>query len=315
LRAPHAPSRRGAAAYFPHALPPGSFAAAARFTREPCPRSSCPAFHSNRANAPRRHGPPPTRPQPNSIPDPDDDERPAAQSNRPAVYFVPAVGTYFSRYQGRFVTLNRHRHENNRPALLPGADATTLLRPRESFTLRIFSRDKGLARAPAHFSTQIEDNKLSPSQVKDVLAGGGRFPGRERDEAEVHEALKFAVAERARKGLLTERTVQTIHGLVLTGKKKATPYRDGQNVIRDGRTGAMVSLPPEAKDVPRLMKELVVWIEKEIRRDELPVPVIAGLVHYQFATIHPYFDGNGRTARLLTTHCTRNGSFRRRSLV
>ena len=34
---------------------------------------------------------------------------------------------------------------------------------------------------------------------------------------------------------------------------------------------------------------------------ELPVPVIAALAHYQFATIHPYLDGNGRTARLLTT--------------
>jgi Fic family protein len=163
-----------------------------------------------------------------------------------------------------------------------------------------------------HFSTQIEGNKLSPSQVKDVLIGGGRFPGRERDEAEVrnyYEALKFVVAEGARKGLLTERTVQVVHGLVLTGKKKASPYRDGQNVIRDGRTGTMVYLPPEAKDVPRLVKDLVVWIEKEVRRDELPVPVIAGLAHYQFATIHPYFDGNGRAARLLTTLILHRGGY------
>jgi Fic family protein len=34
---------------------------------------------------------------------------------------------------------------------------------------------------------------------------------------------------------------------------------------------------------------------------ELPAPIIAGLAHYQFATIHPYYDGNGRTARLLTS--------------
>src|SRR6266446_2408388 len=123
-----------------------------------------------------------------------------------------------------------------------------------------------------HFSTQIEGNKLSPSQVKDVLAGGGRFPGRERDEAEVrnyYEALTFVGAEGGRKRLLTERTVKEIHGLVLTGKKKATPYRDGQNIIRDGRTGAIVYLPPEAKDVPRLMTDVISWIEREIRRDEL----------------------------------------------
>lgn len=163
-----------------------------------------------------------------------------------------------------------------------------------------------------HFSTQIEGNKLSPSQVKEVLAGGGKFPGRERDEAEVrnyYEALQFVVAEGARKGALTEQVVRQIHGLVLTGKKKATPYRDGQNVIRDGRSGAIVYLPPEAKDVARLMKDLVTWIEAEIRRDELPVPVIAGLAHYQFATIHPYFDGNGRTARLVTTLILHRGGY------
>src|SRR5947208_2257867 len=46
------------------------------------------------------------------------------------------------------------------------------------------------------------------------------------------------------------------------------------------------------------MKGLVSWINKI---EELPCPLIAGIAHYQFATIHPYFDGNGRTARLLTT--------------
>ncbi|ETW92370.1 MAG: hypothetical protein ETSY2_53605, partial [Candidatus Entotheonella gemina] len=35
--------------------------------------------------------------------------------------------------------------------------------------------------------------------------------------------------------------------------------------------------------------------------DELPIPIVAALAHYQLATIHPYFDGNGRAARLLTT--------------
>jgi Fic family protein len=60
-------------------------------------------------------------------------------------------------------------------------------------------------------------------------------------------------------------------------------------------------MPPEAKDVPALMRDLIRWINKEIKAKHLPVPVIAALAHYQFATIHPYFDGNGRTARLLTS--------------
>jgi Fic family protein len=87
---------------------------------------------------------------------------------------------------------------------------------------------------------------------------------------------------------------------VMDGKAKPTPYRDGQNVIRDGGSGSIVYMPPEAKDVAGMMRELVSWINNEITQSELPVPIVAAIAHYQFATIHPYYDGNGRTARLLT---------------
>ena len=60
-------------------------------------------------------------------------------------------------------------------------------------------------------------------------------------------------------------------------------------------------MPPEAVDVPSLMADLLAWINDELDRGELPVPIIAGIAHYQYATIHPYSDGNGRTARLLTS--------------
>ena len=81
---------------------------------------------------------------------------------------------------------------------------------------------------------------------------------------------------------------------------KPTRYRDGQNVIRDSRSGAIVYLPPEARDVPPLMEDLVMWLDQTGYSD-LPCPLRAAVAHYQFATIHPYYDGNGRTARLLTS--------------
>ncbi len=154
-----------------------------------------------------------------------------------------------------------------------------------------------------HFSTQIEGNQLTPPQVQAVVEGEGNFPGRERDEAEVKNY--FAALEHVERlgretTRLTEKEIRAIHGLVLTGKPKATPYRDGQNVIREGRTGRIVYMPPEANDVPDLMRNLVRWVNESLAEGELPVPVAAALAHYQFATIHPYFDGNGRTARLLT---------------
>jgi Fic family protein len=155
-----------------------------------------------------------------------------------------------------------------------------------------------------HYSTMIEGNRLDPDQVEEVLKHHGHFPGRERDEHEVkgYYAALTQVEKWAAQGVsITEKMIQTLHGLVMAnGKENAKPtaYRDGQNVIRDGRTKAIVYMPPECKDVKNLMTGMVDWINKHT---ELPCPIIAGIAHYQFATIHPYYDGNGRTARLLTT--------------
>ncbi len=154
-----------------------------------------------------------------------------------------------------------------------------------------------------HYSTQIEGNRLTQQQVEEVIQGG-TFPNRERDETEVKnyfQALDFldtfinTVTTHIR-----EQDIQTLHGLVMDGKPRSTPYRDGQNVIRDSGSLSIVYLPPEAKDVSELMKSLITWINTEIEKSDLPMPIIAAIAHYQFATIHPYYDGNGRTARLLT---------------
>jgi len=170
-------------------------------------------------------------------------------------------------------------------------------------TARLFS---------THYSTMIEGNRLTQGQVAEVIGGGQHFPGRERDQDEVkgYYAALEEVERLAKKGdKVSEVAVQKLHALVMGGGRtrvKATPYRDAQNVIRDARTQAIVYLPPEAKDVPRLMKQFVGWIN---RHDDLPVPVKAGIAHYQFATIHPYYDGNGRTGRLLTTLILHLGTY------
>jgi len=56
------------------------------------------------------------------------------------------------------------------------------------------------------------------------------------------------------------------------------------------------------------MSALVAWAN-EAEKSGLPVPLIARLVHYQFVTIHPYYDGNGRTARLLATFILHKGGY------
>ena len=153
-----------------------------------------------------------------------------------------------------------------------------------------------------HFSTQIEGNRLTQAQVEETLRGA-RFPGRERDETEVknyYRALEEVEKLSGETTLIQEIDIQRIHGLVMQGRSVPTPYRDGQNVVRDSASGRIIYMPPEASDVVALMAELVSWTTSEIERSELPIPLVAALAHYQFATIHPYYDGNGRTARLLT---------------
>lgn len=155
-----------------------------------------------------------------------------------------------------------------------------------------------------HYSTQIEGNRLTAAEVQKVIAGQGGFPGRERDEREVKSyylALDKCEAMAGLKRPLRESDIRLLHGLVMYGKAKPTAYRDGQNVIRESGSGGIVYLPPEAHDVPGLMRDLLEWVNGEIETRQLPPPVTAALAHYQFATIHPYYDGNGRTARLLTT--------------
>jgi len=163
-----------------------------------------------------------------------------------------------------------------------------------------------------HYSTMIEGNQLNPEQVKEVVSHEGHFPGRERDEKEVrgyYAALAQLEQYVAQHHPITEKTIQTLHALVMSDGRtrvKSTSYRDGQNVIRDSSTGTIVYLPPASKDVTGLMRNLVAWIKES---SDLPCPIVAAIAHYQFATIHPYYDGNGRTARLLTTLILHRGGY------
>ncbi len=155
-----------------------------------------------------------------------------------------------------------------------------------------------------HYSTMIEGNRMRLDEIDVILKHEGHFPGREREEHEIrgYYAALTQVEKWAATGTpVSEKMIQSLHALVMgDGKSKVKPtsYRDGQNVIRDARTRAIVYLPPEAKDVKDLMGAMASWINTN---RELPCALRAAITHYQFATIHPYYDGNGRTARLLTT--------------
>jgi Fic family protein len=163
-----------------------------------------------------------------------------------------------------------------------------------------------------HYSTMIEGNLLTQEQVVLVVKDDAHFPGRQRDEFEVkgyYTALSFIEQWSLRPNTISENQIQLLHAYVMSGGKtrvKPSDYRDGQNVIRDSASHKIVYMPPEAHDVPQLMRSLVNWLNTDT---DLPLPLKAAIAHYQFATIHPYFDGNGRTARLLTTLILHQGGY------
>jgi Fic family protein len=164
-----------------------------------------------------------------------------------------------------------------------------------------------------HYSTRIEGNRLTLEQAEQVIQQKGiAIQGREHDVREVRnywETLSRVEDWAAQGRIFSEDLIRRLHALVEFGKRaKPTPYRDGQNIIRDSTSGAIVYLPPQAEDVPELMAGIVNWVNNA-EREQVPIPLIAGLAHYQFVTIHPYYDGNGRTARLLATFLLHRGGY------
>jgi Fic family protein len=161
-----------------------------------------------------------------------------------------------------------------------------------------------------HYSTAIEGNRLTLKETEMVVQQGQQFPGRESDVQEVeryYQALQQMEKWVEGGQIITEERIRKLHAILYSGgRARPTPYRDGQNVIREAG-GGIVYMPPEAEDVPGFMKELVAWIYQA--KEEMPIPVVAGVAHYQFETIHPFFDGNGRTGRMLTTWILYQGGY------
>jgi Fic family protein len=157
-----------------------------------------------------------------------------------------------------------------------------------------------------HHSTRIEGNRLTLAEAEAVVRGRRvSFAGRKRDVGEVERYWK-ALAQVHKWAEddtpLSENLVRKLHAMVEKGPRShPSPYRQVQNFVHDSGSGEIVFAPPESHDVPKLMTEMVAWIRDAERKAQPAVPIAAALAHYQLVTIHPFLDGNGRTARLLAT--------------
>ncbi|OGR78279.1 MAG: hypothetical protein A3I11_01845 [Elusimicrobia bacterium RIFCSPLOWO2_02_FULL_39_32] len=150
----------------------------------------------------------------------------------------------------------------------------------------------------AHGSTAIEGNPLTLAEVK-ILAEGGNLPhAKPRAVQEVFNyfaALRFIEKNAKAKGLEV-RNVLNLHSII--GQKGALD-REPVGFFRAYGVRVGGHLPPQAKEVPRLMKELLDWLNGS--GQAWPAVVSSAILHYQFEFIHPFGDGNGRVGRALAT--------------
>lgn len=171
-----------------------------------------------------------------------------------------------------------------------------------SLSLKLSQENQILA---THYSTSIEGNPLSPLDVTNIILGDQIPVTKSEIEVKNYFSVLNIIFGLARnKEELTPKLVLKLHKQLL-----ANIERQGLGEFRDSgvfvghRTQTEVVIkhnPPyhTAKEIEKAISNLFAWVQE----NEALHPLIrAGILHHQFVYIHPFFDGNGRMARILTT--------------
>jgi len=157
----------------------------------------------------------------------------------------------------------------------------------------------------SHHSTHIEGTALSLEQAKNILEGKKVKGVNRNDEKELlnyKKAMDFISKYLGKGDPVSEGIIRELHKILVKRVRgeRADPgnYRKIQNYVVNSRTHEVVYAPPAPLEVPHLMREFMEWINKA---DDVSPVLVAGIAQFQFVHIHPFIDGNGRTARLLST--------------
>lgn len=167
-----------------------------------------------------------------------------------------------------------------------------------------------------HFGTRVEGNELTKEQAAALMQSQGTGSpeavgeevgviARPRDIQEVlnyREVLKWIDDwgnYTTRTIDYTERILQTLHTLTVRNilpMDQVGQFRAAQVVIRSAIDGSVVFRPPMFLQIPQLVRDLMTWLNSPVNKDIHPV-IRAGIAHYELVRIHPFIEGNGRTAR------------------
>ena len=148
-------------------------------------------------------------------------------------------------------------------------------------------------------SNAIEGNKLTLKETFLVINEGLTIKGKSlKDHLEAkdhHEALSYLyeLVEHDKRHTVSELLIRNLHKMVVREtESSAGAYRSANVMITGSR-----HTPPEAYEVPQLMQDLITWV-RDNKRKFHPIE-LAAIAHHKLVYIHPFFDGNGRVARLL----------------
>lgn len=135
---------------------------------------------------------------------------------------------------------------------------------------------KNSKKKSSYASNKIEGNPLSEKQVDEVIERDERkhYLKPEQEVRNYFLALNFLEEKVSKKEKFSQKLI----------------------AVYDSKTGNPDYIPPEYCNIPGLLDELVGYVNTT---DDHPL-IVAAVVHYQLVTIHPFEDGNGRTARLLS---------------
>ena len=159
----------------------------------------------------------------------------------------------------------------------------------------------------AHHTTHIEGSQLTLEQSERILAGKkvqGARPDDTKELLNYRKAFELVSNYLESGEPITEALIRQIHKRLVQGVRgnRASPgeYRKIQNYIVNSRTGEKIYTPPPPLEVPQMMADFVAWLQKEAQINSV---IVAGIAQFQLVQIHPFVDGNGRSARLLSTLC------------
>ena len=164
---------------------------------------------------------------------------------------------------------------------------------------------KNSKKKSSYASTSIEGNPLTEEQANNAIEGRGRhYLKPEQEIRNYYNALEYLEKALEKHKKVSKEMLLRVQKEVVRGESKEKigirgPMPPGVLfAVYDSNSGEPEYIPPAAEDIEPLLDELFEYLDTT---EDFPL-IQAGILHYQLVAIHPFEDGNGRTARLMSEY-------------